>query len=487
MNEFCNPDLFPMMYPTLFPYGLGGFENTNDSELTVDGPQQPQHKTPLSLKQHVKHLFSLSDKQFQEHYSFLFTTFNILQQHEILLRSSLKVKKSSFDETTTRLASVSFEAMHSVMERVSRGDYAMAHNDKECKVLQLMKEVKVITSSVLGSSALRLAMRNEIRGMMTELGMPSFYIMINPADVYNLLVKFLAGDEIDIYNLLPKQVPKYWDQSILVACNPALAAQFFNIYMKAFVFSILGYDPKHQNLDGGTLGHVKGYYGCVEAQGCGTLHCHMMVWVEGGLIPNEIRDRVIKENDTEFAACLIQFLDDTISNKIPDNPGPDVEVTLTNHHLRCIPGVNFNTTPTELLDKVRQKDLHHLAKQSQSHAYPKTCYKYWKGPPEPKECQFDLDEPNVRAESTFNSETGDLCLRCLDGLVNNFNEMILEAVRCNMDIKFIGSGTSAKAILYYITDYNTKSQLKTQVAFAALELAIRHLGEYDPHDDNQTI
>ena len=41
MNEFCNPDLFPMMYPTLFPYGLGGFENTNDSELTVDGPQQP--------------------------------------------------------------------------------------------------------------------------------------------------------------------------------------------------------------------------------------------------------------------------------------------------------------------------------------------------------------------------------------------------------------------------------------------------------------
>lgn len=101
MNEFCNPDLFPMMYPTLFPYGLGGFENANDSELTVDGPQQPRCKTSLSLKWHVKHLFSLSDKWFQEHYSFLFTTFNILQRCKILLRSSLKVKKSSFDETTT--------------------------------------------------------------------------------------------------------------------------------------------------------------------------------------------------------------------------------------------------------------------------------------------------------------------------------------------------------------------------------------------------
>lgn len=68
-----------MMYPTLFPYGLGGFENADDSELTVNGPWQPWRKTPLSLKRHVKHLFSLSDKRFQEHYLFLFTTFNILQ------------------------------------------------------------------------------------------------------------------------------------------------------------------------------------------------------------------------------------------------------------------------------------------------------------------------------------------------------------------------------------------------------------------------
>ena len=89
---------------------------------------------------------------------------------------------------------MSFEAVHSVMECVSRGDYATAHNDEERKVLQLMKEVKVIASSIPGSSASRLAMRNKIRGMMTELGMPSFHITINPADVYNPLVKFLAGD-----------------------------------------------------------------------------------------------------------------------------------------------------------------------------------------------------------------------------------------------------------------------------------------------------
>ncbi|KAJ6619346.1 hypothetical protein B0H10DRAFT_2216870 [Mycena sp. CBHHK59/15] len=52
-----------------------------------------------------------------------------------------------------------------------------------------------------------------------------------------------------------------------------------------------------------------------------------------------------------------------------------------------------------------------------------------------------------------------------------------------MDIKFIGSGPAAKAVLYYITDYITKTQLQAHVAYAALELAVGRLGEYDPDTD----
>ncbi|KAH7909211.1 hypothetical protein BJ138DRAFT_1011307, partial [Hygrophoropsis aurantiaca] len=43
VNEFNNPALFPMIYPTLYPYGLGGFEDSARS-------------AKLSLKRHVKHL-----------------------------------------------------------------------------------------------------------------------------------------------------------------------------------------------------------------------------------------------------------------------------------------------------------------------------------------------------------------------------------------------------------------------------------------------
>jgi hypothetical protein len=78
-------------------------------------------------------------------------------------------------------------------------------------------------------------------------------------------------------------------------------------------------------------------------------------------------------------------------------------------------------------------------------------------------------------------------LALLDGMVNNFNATILQTMRCNMNIKFIGSGPAAKAILYYITDYITKMELKTNVAFAALELAVTKLGVFNPTDDSLTV
>jgi hypothetical protein len=102
---------------------------------------------------------------------------------------------------------------------------------------------------------------------MIDKGLPSFYLTINPADVYNPLVKFLGGDEINLDSMTTDTVPKYFDQACLVAKNPAAAGQFFNLYMKAFISTILGYNPKGEDVNGGILGLVKAYYGCVEAQG----------------------------------------------------------------------------------------------------------------------------------------------------------------------------------------------------------------------------
>ncbi|KAG2110212.1 uncharacterized protein F5147DRAFT_574833 [Suillus discolor] len=104
VNEFFNLNLFPMIYPTLFPYGLGGFEDHLRPE-------------PLLIKRHVKHLFNLADCRFQEHYSFLFMAFNILQRQKILLHTSLKVNRDSFPTVATNLTAK--WAVHCVTECVA--------------------------------------------------------------------------------------------------------------------------------------------------------------------------------------------------------------------------------------------------------------------------------------------------------------------------------------------------------------------------------
>ncbi|KAJ7302614.1 hypothetical protein DFH08DRAFT_722883 [Mycena albidolilacea] len=54
--------VLPLIYATLFPYGIGG---PNNSKCTI----------PLSLKHHGKHLLNLSDIRFQEHPWFIHLTY----------------------------------------------------------------------------------------------------------------------------------------------------------------------------------------------------------------------------------------------------------------------------------------------------------------------------------------------------------------------------------------------------------------------------
>ena len=471
VNEFFNVDLFPMLYPTLYPYGCGGFEDRD-------------RKKAISMKEHVKALFTWDDKRFQTHYSFLFTVFNMLQRRALLLGCSLKVKKTSFDRFAKQFSSVSSQSVARVLEKVERGEKVAAETDEDKKVLRLMKEVNLVTSKVPGSSASRVAMRNEIRALTMTHGMPSFYLTINPADCHNPIVKFLAGEEIDLENMLEDQIPKYWEQAVLLSTNPTIGAKFFNQYLKAFVRTVLGYREDGTGDHDGVLGTVKAHYGCVEAQGRGSLHCHMLVWVEGALNPNEIRERVIQ--DPEWGKILLDYLDNTITNIVPEDPIPDKHAPWEDRDPCTLRGVNLEMDNIEERIALRMKDCHYLAERVQRHRHSHTCYKYYRAGEE-RTCRFDLKEENFQSESCIDGETGQINLRCLDGLVNNFNMTILEAVRCNMDIQFIGSGASAKAMIYYITDYITKSQLKSHIAYAALQMAVKKCEGLEDEDDDFTV
>ncbi|KJA28681.1 hypothetical protein HYPSUDRAFT_128517, partial [Hypholoma sublateritium FD-334 SS-4] len=189
------------------------------------------------------------------------------------------------------LASVSEDTIRIVCERVSKGDTVSYQNDDERKILKLMAEVNAINANVPCSVASKVNMCNEIRGLIISKGLPSFYLTLNPADVHNPIVRLLSGAEINVDHIIEslESSKTKTEQRLLVAKNPVVAAEFFNLYMTKFCELILGYCAENEVNEGGVLGHVSAYYGCVEAQGRGSLHCHMLVWISGALNCDEIR------------------------------------------------------------------------------------------------------------------------------------------------------------------------------------------------------
>lgn len=88
----------------------------------------------------------------------------------------------------------------------------------------------------------------------------------------NVLGKF-AGKDINLDDPFSKNWPSKSDRAKIVAEDPVAAANFFHTLISVWMETILGMNP-HPPHEIGVLGRVKAFYGCIEAQGRGTLHMH---------------------------------------------------------------------------------------------------------------------------------------------------------------------------------------------------------------------
>lgn len=139
------------------------------------------------------------------------------------------------------------------------------------------------------------------------------------------------------------------------------------------------------------------------------------------------------------------------------------------------------STPNPTLEDFPQrfrKDIVRLVETSNIHKHSATCYKYSKAhPTSSKSCRMRMPRALVNA-SSIEPSTGQIFMRRSHPWINNFNEWLISACRSNMDIKFIWSGTDAKALVYYITDYVTKSSLAFHDMFALAQQGIKSIEQH---------
>ncbi|KAG1824208.1 hypothetical protein EV424DRAFT_1320885, partial [Suillus variegatus] len=138
--EYNNPHLFPGMYPTLYPYGIGGFEDKS-------------RPMPLSFDRQAKYCLNISDRCFRYHESFIFVTLNMLQRRQAHLQTYFAVSKSNFDSVARNLTSVSPDVLERLANRLEQESKLSNLSTDEQNAFKLLHQVNTMSARIPGSQA----------------------------------------------------------------------------------------------------------------------------------------------------------------------------------------------------------------------------------------------------------------------------------------------------------------------------------------------
>ena len=160
-----------------------------------------------------------------------------------------------------------------------------------------------------------------MKDLMMELGPPTFFITINPADPTIHWFYIMQGKRKKIN--LDAPFSENWfskqERCNLVGRDPVAAAKCFHKIVEVWLETILGV-KKQGNNEIGILGRVSGYYGTVETQGRGSLHLHMLVWIHGSMSQDELTRRL--EDGSSFSDSMKEYMLSVISEQYPDGDVP---------------------------------------------------------------------------------------------------------------------------------------------------------------------
>jgi hypothetical protein len=405
IREYKNPDLLPGMYPTLWPFGLGGFED-------------PGHFVSISFQAQANYYFDLPDRSFRYHHSYAFVVLNILQCHAAHLHTHFTVRKPNFTSVAEKIVNISPEVLLLTAKHLEHEGLYKDLNKEQHEALDLLQKINAVSAHVPGSQASKIYIRNEIRNYFGYFGIPQLYFTANPSAAHSPIFQVMFGDQnVDLSKQFPKLVPSY-ERAMRLAKDPIAAADFFQFSINCIFQHLFGWDPIHHRSipEGGILGHIRAYYGTAELTERANFHAHFLIWLEGGLNPSDLHQRL--KDDPMFKIRFFDFFKDIIHHHLPDN---DIQV---NPHYEPwierppMPPSSSIATINELYtwESAFVTQIKLCGEVLQCHTCKAVCHKYGNE----GHCRFPFPHEIVET-SYFDADTDSIVLMCQDSTVNFFN------------------------------------------------------------------
>jgi Helitron helicase-like domain at N-terminus len=266
-----------------------------------------------------------------------------------------------------------------------------------------------------------------------------------------------------------------------------MGAHFFDFMMQMFIKHVLGIKIDHRGLYGDT----SAYYRTVEQQGRLSLHMHMLLWIKGGVSPDEICCRT-RDPNSVFRKSLVQYLKSVHAREfmtgckeevkenvnaastctdycdptetMPEPPPPACQISDYSNCEHCGAlaswWAHFKMTVDNLL---LRSNIHKCTtnknkdgSQNQARTFKGCLDNVW------GKCQTRFPQPTFD-KTEVDEETGPINMKKHELWLNSFSYVVTYLFRCNTDITSLCSGTTIKGVLLYISNYVTKLPLKTHI------------------------
>jgi len=461
-SMYDNPQLYPMMFPWLFPYGLGGVGAADE--------------LGMSNLMHKRKLLMYHDKRFQLDSHFPLIAFNQEQIKSSTTGGYLMAERQNFDDIAERLMNVDIGALEDLSSRLAKGERVKAVTEEEKTCYKLISDLDHVAGHVQGSLTSKRYMRNEIWSLISYLGAPSWFITFAPADNNHPISLYYA----DTKETFSPKIRDGNERYRLIARNPVAGARFFHFVVQMFIKHVLGVDQVHPGL----YGNTSAYYGTVEQQGRLTLHLHLLLWISGALTPQEIRDRIMDVN-SDFQKKLVEYLESVCVGEFLTGPKIDVServgvASQASDYLE--PTFTLPTPPPrpcgdqcgdcscekdqELWWQEFESTVDDVLLRSNQHTH-----KFDKNGNNISYCMTAKGECKRRfprdtfLQTLVDPKSGALSLKKGEAWMNSVTPLLSYLLRSNSDVTSLLSGTAIKAVVAYVSDYITKPSLKTYIIF----------------------
>lgn len=425
-----NPNHLLGCFPVLFPYGQGGFE----VERTVK----------VAYEEHARWALEYFDGRFRHDLQFVFQVFGVIQKRQICRSACLQIKRSAFLSHQTSFRNLDPSDFLKASKEETR------HVPFSNPAIQgIRRHITAVRARVSGTNEARLRLRSKIWSTNLLFNPPSLWITINPSDTNDPIAQVLAGCDIDLDQFVNSLGPNSTSRSERIAGDPFAAAEFFQVILSAVIEELFGIkaDRKIQRREG-ILGHVNAFVAAFEAQGRGTLHVHMMLWLGGAPSASQMREAL---QSSSFREKVQSFIKSTITADFSGATGSVIE------GMHVEPALSYSRPPdprrSDFAETSHVQELK-LARSTQIHSCDTNkCLLVRDG-----RLQCKRGAPFVTSGSDWITESGEWGPKRIWGKVNTWNRTIMLAIRANHDIKIITNGPDTNNITWYITGYTGKKQ-----------------------------